>query len=436
VTTPDDGGWRPTRALHRAGALVALTLLLATVLGRRELVILAVPFVLGTAVSLARRPVGAPKPTLQLDRSITVEGGPVQARVLVRNDEPVTLLCVVAMRTSRWIRLDHGSGRYAAVVGPSQAGRVLVRGTALRWGDQRIGPADVRLYACDGLLRTDRVALQAQRQSVYPVSEHFDSGEPLPRASGVSGIHRSRRPGDGGELADVRPFQMGDKLRRINWRVSHRTGELYVNSTLSEREADVLLVLDVRHEAGSSGGIGGTASVLDATVRAAAAIGEHYTHQGDRVSLVEFGPRLRRLPAGTGRRHFLAALEWLVDVNLAPTGLSPGYELFSRQLRPTNALLVVLTPLLDTDSALLLAMLARAGRTLVAVDTLPDELGRQHRTEWARAAEQVWLLERENTIGRLREVGVPVEKWRGAGSLDAVLRHMYRLVTTARGVRR
>jgi uncharacterized protein (DUF58 family) len=194
----------------------------------------------------------------------------------------------------------------------------------------------------------------------------------------------------------------------------------------------VVLLLDVRQEAGASGGVDGAASVLDATVRAAAAITEHYTHQGDRVSLVEYGSRLRRLRAGTGRHHYLAALEWLVAVDRFPSGFGPGDRLVTGGLRGTGALVVVLTPLLDQDSANLLATLARAGRWLVAVDTLPDRLRWPVRGEWSAAGRRLWWLERENTIGRLRGVGVPVEPWRGAGSLDAMLRHVYRLATSSR----
>jgi hypothetical protein len=45
---------------------------------------------------------------------------------------------------------------------------------------------------------------------------------------------------------------------------------------------------------------------------------------------------------------------------------------------------------------------------------------------------RLWWLERANTIGRLREVGVPVEPWRGAGSLDLMLRHVYRIAASSR----
>jgi uncharacterized protein (DUF58 family) len=431
-TAADQPDWVPTAALRRGIGLAALALLAAAALGRAELVLLAVPFALGTVVSLLARPARPPAAALTLAEPTSVEGGPVRARVSVHSDHPQRMLAVVTAQIPRWVRLHHGLGYYAALVRPAATTTIRLEGTARRWGAYRLGPATVRTVACDGLLVVDSRILPAVPLAVYPVSAPFDSDQALPRAAGISGIHRSRRPGSGGELADVRPFAAGDRLRRINWRVSRRTGELHVNATWSDRDAEVVLLLDVRQEAGASGGVDGAASVLDATVRAAAAITEHYTHQGDRVSLVEYGSRLRRLRAGTGRQHYLAALEWLVAVDRFPSGFGPGDRLVTGGLRGTGALVVVLTPLLDQDSANLLATLARAGRWLVAVDTLPDRLRWPVRGEWSTAGRRLWWLERENTVGRLRGVGVPVEPWRGAGSLDAMLRHVYRLASSSR----
>jgi uncharacterized protein (DUF58 family) len=425
-------GWYPTRALRRGVLLAVLPVLAAVLLGRVELVLLAVPFAVGTAVSLAGRPRGVPERRLGLEQASSVEGGTAAARVEVRNDTGSPLLCVVSARVSTWIRLRHGAGRYAALLPPAGTTDVRLLGTATRWGRQQVGPAAVWLYACDGLLGTERQALASVPLPVYPASEVFDSDEVLPRASGISGIHRSRRPGEGGELADVRPFQAGDRLRRVNWRVTRRTGEIHVNATVSDRDAEVVLVLDVRHEAGVSGGVGGPASVMDATVRAAAAIAEHYTHQGDRVALIECGPWLRRLRAGSGPRHYLSILEWLLEVNRLPTGFPLGDRLVTSIMRPAGALVIVLTPLLDTDSATLLAVLARTGRSMVAVDTLPPGAGPSGEGPWSAAGQRLWRLERENTIGRLRDLGVPVERWQGPGSLDVMLRHVYRLATTSR----
>src|SRR5256885_1209030 len=143
------------------------------------------------------------------------------------------------------------------------------------------------------------------------------AGPVSPRAGPGHPPAAPRRLGGGGERAGVRGFGPGDRLRRMAWRVSLRTRELHVAATLSDRDAEVVLVLDVLHEAGRSGGINGARSVLDTTVRAAAGIAEHYLHRGDRVALLEYGFRARRLRAGGGRRHYHTVLEWLLGVSAA-----------------------------------------------------------------------------------------------------------------------
>ena len=175
--------------------------------------------------------------------------------------------------------------------------------------DTELGPAG----ACDGLLASAAVAAPAHRLRVFPVTAPFRAVEAMPQAAGLVGVHRSRRPGEGGELAGVRVFAPGDRLRRIDWRVSLRPRYLRVASTLSDRDAEVLLLLDVLGEAGASGGVKGKASVLDTTVRAAAAVAEHYLQRGHRVSLLESAATARPLRPATGRRQYLPVLEWLLD---------------------------------------------------------------------------------------------------------------------------
>jgi uncharacterized protein (DUF58 family) len=255
-------------------------------------------------------------------------------------------------------------------------------------------------------------------------------------------------------------FSPGDRLRRIDWRVSLRTRELYVAATLSDRDAEVVVLLDVLHEAGRSGGIHGSRSVLDTTVRAAAGIGDHYLHRGDRVSFVEYGWQGRRLRPSSGHRHYLATLEWLLDVRAARGAQEPPPFMIGAQLISPNALVVVLTPMIDPKSAAMLARLARSGRFVVAVDTMPPEMlaalddapvgkvrGRGRAAKkpstgsWLTTGEftalgaRLWRLERQNTIGQLREHGVPVVTWAGAGSLDEVLRQVSRMASSPTAVR-
>ncbi|MFD0968674.1 DUF58 domain-containing protein [Plantactinospora endophytica] len=449
--------WVSTRALGRAVLLTGLFLVAGALLGRADLVVLAAPFALGTAYALRRRPEHPPEIAIGVDDTNLVEGAGLVGGISVGNRDDVGYdLVLVRTVVSSWLRIDEvlfapggagadgavpagGDGRrdatdrpYGFTVPAGTIADLELRGATLRWGRHAIGPAAVRAIACDGLLASQTVLTDARAVPVYPVTEPFDADEAMPRAAGLVGGHRSRRPGEGGELAGVRIFGPGDRLRRIDWRVSLRARQLHVAAMLSDRDAEVVLLLDVLAEAGRSGGIRGSASVLDTCVRAAAAIAEHYLHRGDRVSLLEYGPSARRLRPATGRRQYLTLLEWLLDVRVEQSPHEPYDQVFGPQLLSSNALVVVLTPLVDARSAAMLARLARSGRFVVAVDTLPPSAVPPKRGQWTEIAHRLWRLDREMTIGQLREHGVPVVTWAGAGSLDLVLRDVARLASAPR----
>lgn len=422
--------WVPTRALGRSVLLTGLLLVLGVALGRVDLVLLAAPFAIGAAIGLRRMPRSVPELTIAADEEHIVEGGHVEAALTVTNPDVISYdLVVVRTRTSKWLKLEQSDRPFAITVAADSWAAVDLPGDAMRWGRQDVGPAAARVAACGGLLACRPVVTAARGVRVYPVTEPFNATEAMPAAAGLVGNHRSRRPGEGGELAGVRPFAPGDRLRRIDWRVSLRTRDLHVASTLSDRDAEVLLLLDVLGEVGASGGVTGSASVLDTTVRAAAAIAEHYLQRGDRVSLLEYGSGARRLRPATGRRQYLTVLEWLLDVRPDPVAEDQYDNVFGAHHVSSDALVVVLTPLVDPRSADMLAQLTRSGRYTVAVDTLPADATGKARD----VATRLWRIERDNVLGRLREHGVPVVAWAGAGSLDLVLRDVSRLASAPRG---
>jgi uncharacterized protein (DUF58 family) len=437
MSTPDESTWMPTRAFGRT-ITVCGVLLVAAVFSRRiDLIVLAAPLALGAALALWKRPSMMPVVWLDIDDDNVGEGGMIRATMEIENDDPVRYdLVVTRVQSAPWLRLETAGHPYATSVPPGEGVGIDLPGQALRWGRHQLGPVIAHAVAADGLVVSSVAVAPAIDVRVHPITAAFEADDAMPRAAGLLGFHRSRRPGEGGELAGVRMFAPGDRLRRIDWRVSLRTRQLHVASTLSDRDAEIVVLLDLLHEAGRSGGVRGRRSVLDLTVRAAAGIAEHYLHRGDRVSFVEYGGYSRRLRSSSGHRHFLTSLEWLLDVR-SRGGMETPPTLFGGGVLSPNALVVVLTPLIDARSAAMLARMARGGRFVVAVDTMPGEmlegLGNGAGESWLADSEftlvaaKVWRLQRANTIDQLREHGIPVVPWTGAGSLDEVLRQASRM---------
>lgn len=106
------------------------------------------------------------------------------------------------------------------------------------------------------------------------------------------GPHLSLFKGRGMEYAETRPYQEGDDIRQLDWRVMARTGKPYTKLFREERERPVLIWLDLRRDMHFA-----TRGAFKA-VRAseAAALLAWAAHaQGDRVGAVITGAGTQRM---------------------------------------------------------------------------------------------------------------------------------------------
>lgn len=136
------------------------------------------------------------------------------------------------------------------------------------------------------------------------------------RISGMlSGDFLSAFAGVGTEFHQVRPYQVGDDVRRIDWNVTARLAEPYVRVELVDTALVTWLVLDA-----SASMRFGTADrrKVDVAEGAAIAIGHAATRRGNRLGVVSFGPaKPGYSKPRPGRNGLLAALSFL---DAAPSG--------------------------------------------------------------------------------------------------------------------
>jgi uncharacterized protein (DUF58 family) len=156
----------------------------------------------------------------------------------------------------------------------------------------------------------------------------------------LAGDYKSSHPGDGSELALVRPYEPGDDVRRIEWNVTARTGIAHVRVEIAERVLVTWLVLD-----NSASMQFGTADrrKVDVAEGAALAIGHVATRRGNRLGLVAFGNgEPRSLPPRQGRVGLLGVLRELrVDETGGTTSLAEGLETVGALARQRAFVVVV-----------------------------------------------------------------------------------------------
>lgn len=427
--------WRMTEDLGRALAVSAVGLALAVVFGDPVLVVLVAPLALHGALALRHRPQTEPSLQVRLGHPVLHEGQGTTSVLALADAGAAEQVSRVVARTP-YVALRPPRGALSALLPVDPTVPVAaIAVSPRRWGRLEVGAGLVALTSRWGGYRFGPVPTSSQPLTALPTRAPFDSRAAVPQPVGLVGAHRSRRVGAGTELAGIRPFVVGDRLRRIDWPVSLRTGELHTVETHAEQDAGVLLVVDALAELGRSEGIDGRASSLDVTVRAAAAVAEHHVRTGDRVALRVVGGTGAQVRFGAGQRHLRVLTGTLARVRAGtPPGLAheragPATEALS--LRATaGTVVVVLSPMLHEVAAGAAAQLARRGLQVLVVDTLPPDLVPEVHAEggspWTPLAWRMRRCERELLLERLASTGCPVVPWRGPGTVDEVLRRLAR----------
>ena len=62
--------------------------------------------------------------------------------------------------------------------------------------------------------------------------------------AGISGLHLSKMRGRGIDFEEFRPYQAGDDIRLIDWRVTARTSRPFTKVFREERERPVIIAVD------------------------------------------------------------------------------------------------------------------------------------------------------------------------------------------------
>jgi uncharacterized protein (DUF58 family) len=129
----------------------------------------------------------------------------------------------------------------------------------------------------------------------------------------LMGQYHSAFKGQGMTFSEVRPYQSGDDIRRIDWNKTARFKEPYVKVMEEERELTMMLMVDI-----SASMNYGTKIELkrDLVAEICASLGFSAAGNNDKVGLILFADKVYKvIPPQKGKKHILAIISTILTAN-------------------------------------------------------------------------------------------------------------------------
>ncbi|OBL05381.1 ATPase [Mycobacterium sp. 1245499.0] len=389
--------WRASELARAIATCAGFAMAAAVISGRWQLIAFAAPL-LGVLCSISwQRPVPTVRVHGDPDTQRCFESEQARIRVWVTDDAASAVRLTVPDIAGMELDITETDGSQAKTV----------TATARRWGRYSI-EVRVDVIARGGLL-TGTAVVGAAEVIVFPLAPPQQTPIPQTELLDRLGAHLTRHIGPGVEYADIRLYVPGDQLRAVNWPVSARRGQLHVTQRLTDRAADVVVLIDgYRQPAGPA------TEATERVVRGAAQVVQTALRHGDRAGIVALGGNQPRwLGADIGQRQFYRVLDTVLragDRFEHTTG-----TLAPRAAVPAGAIVIAFSTLLDTEFALALINLRKRGHVVLAVDVLDTS---PFEDEQDPLVDRMWALQRSAMYRDMATIGVDIVSWPGDSGLE------------------
>jgi uncharacterized protein (DUF58 family) len=169
----------------------------------------------------------------------------------------------------------------------------------------------------------------------------------------LMGMHRSPKKGFSVEFAEYRAYQLGDDLRRIDWRLYGRSDRLNVKQYEQETQLRVFLVLDTSASMAYASRPEAWLRKIDYARTLLAALGLLALRQCDAFGLAVIGTDLDDyLRPKASKSHWHTALGRMDALKSGgPTGLATGLTTLA-ELLPPRSLVVIASDFYEEPAAL------------------------------------------------------------------------------------
>ena len=343
----------------------------------------------------------------KLDPSRTFGGDPINVTIRVTNDAGQDLKDIeVEDRVPFPLAPEGGLNSVPLALRPGEALEWTYRISPAKRGYYVVGPILIRYTDMLGFYGKHIQRKERDSFTVLPTIEKIGALDLRARRVGAwSGQVPSRRVGAGTEFYELRLYNAGDELRRINWKASARAGRLVTNEFESEHVTDVLIVVDSAEDLGSS------MFEFDLTefqLTLAGSLSSQLLLQGNRVGLAIYGAVRAWVDLAFGKRQLVKILDNLAMVKAGSALLPMSYAVESVvvSIMPSKSLIIFISPLINEDSARVIGSLAENGYVIIC---FTPTLGQVTGTDPKALAVRILSAQRRANAIRVDSVATLVE---------------------------
>jgi len=163
------------------------------------------------------------------------------------------------------------------------------------------------------------------------------------------GLHTSPHRGFSVEFAENRPYNAGDDIRFVDWKMFARSDRYYIKQFEEETNLRAYLVLDISRSMGWTSDASRLVPKIEYAKMLAASIAMLLLRQGDAVGMMAFDTQVRHRVVPRGGRQHLATILHALDRLEASEGTDAGGAMRDVALRLSRRGLIVLVSDLLVD---------------------------------------------------------------------------------------
>lgn len=408
----------PTMLFFGLGFIAIITLISALALEIPELVALGAPSLVLLVLGLMKGNYPNVAVSAELDTPRALEGDLTRLSVTVLSSREIDILEIETGETRGFDPI--GSHRHIIALQPRRSRSVTFAIVPLSWGVTELPTFTVRARARGGLF-----ASAMRYRCVTPLRIHINEEparsqlEPLAFRR-VVGSHLSGERNEGCEIADNRPYQPGDRLQSINWRISARNAEPWVTLRHPDRSTSLILVLDAYGSFGE-----GSGDTLRRTVRAAMGLARLHLDTQDPVGLLFAGHGRRWIEPSLGRAHLANMTDALLELSTQEWAERRDRQRLDRMI-PVDSEIIAISPLLNDAFGQLLQPLLARGQHVHVIEPayeLPLKISVPHGEDNGDplVAWRVFTLEQQLRRRALTDMGAPVFPWSEHETIESIL---------------